>query len=516
MINYNLFWNRLVCLLFVFLVSACRNRLPHVDYTFSVFISDHEENSFTEEREWLEHILTDSLEVSMPDIRFDSSADKNSADIFIDFFSYWEFENRIEGVQLSKTYFVPKENPLDSRKNTSLESCINGSENLVRLDELAPPFVALKVDGYCVDDGAYPLILYTGITVKFREDEKDYEKRKEKTDSLAEFLSGLSKPFTEENPAITWISSAGDIMLGRNAGNILLRDGPTALLGGVYDIFTASDLVLVNLEGALSSRGTQARKTFTFRFEPPQDLAFSIKNAGIHAVLFVNNHSFDYGETAFLDSISFLEEAGIGVIGAGRNLEEVRRGWAFEKNGFSARVWGIGSFPQESSGWDGLEHIAEDNKAGFIHARRGGAEIVCGQLQQSNEENYLNMVLFHGGEEWSERPNRQTRELYTILAQSGADLIIGSHPHIVQGFEWIEDKLIFWSLGNFVFAGMEDTGGGDEGLLIHLGYLGKKLVYMEVFALSLQGPRVVIAPEERLEGFYRKSRELALSASPNR
>jgi poly-gamma-glutamate synthesis protein (capsule biosynthesis protein) len=82
--------------------------------------------------------------------------------------------------------------------------------------------------------------------------------------------------------------------------------------------------------------------------------------------------------------------------------------------------------------------------------------------------------------------------LYTELAESGADLIIGSHPHIVQGFEWAGGKPVFWSLGNFVFAGMENTGGGDRGLLIRLGYSGKKLVYLERFPLELTGPRTEI------------------------
>jgi poly-gamma-glutamate synthesis protein (capsule biosynthesis protein) len=116
--------------------------------------------------------------------------------------------------------------------------------------------------------------------------------------------------------------------------------------------------------------------------------------------------------------------------------------------------------------------------------------------------------LFHGGEEWSHKPSAATRELYTSLSGEGADLIIGSHPHIVQGFEWIENKLIFWSLGNFVFSGMENTGGGDDGLLIRLGYRGKKPLYIEPFALVLSGPKVELSPNQNLETFYRKSIEL--------
>jgi poly-gamma-glutamate synthesis protein (capsule biosynthesis protein) len=118
------------------------------------------------------------------------------------------------------------------------------------------------------------------------------------------------------------------------------------------------------------------------------------------------------------------------------------------------------------------------------------------------------VILFHGGDEWSFYPGAYTRELYTNLIRSGADLIIGSHPHVVQGFEWVSGKPVFWSLGNFVFAGMENTNGGEEGLFIRLGFAGKTLVYLEPSALTLKGPRTDIAGPEGLKGFYRLSREL--------
>ncbi|MDR0378100.1 MAG: CapA family protein, partial [Spirochaetaceae bacterium] len=80
--------------------------------------------------------------------------------------------------------------------------------------------------------------------------------------------------------------------------------------------------------------------------------------------------------------------------------------------------------------------------------------------------------------------------------------------HIVQGFEWVEGRPVFWSLGNFVFAGMENTGGGDKGLCIRLGFWGKRLAYLEPFPLELTGPRTDLAPQEELAGFYALSRGL--------
>jgi poly-gamma-glutamate synthesis protein (capsule biosynthesis protein) len=492
-------------LLFVFIVhflSSCGRR--------EFFVIIQEDSNFSNEKIWLEEALGSSQEFEALGLRLGgvpgNVKSQNTVEIYIEFFSSWEFEGRQDGIPISKTWLAPQDYSLAGRIDTSLQLCLEGEESLVSLNGLSPPFTALRVGGYAAGDAGYPLIRITGMRLNF---DKNNKQCAEKAASLEKLLLELPKPLINEKPVLTWISCAGDMMLGRNAGNILLTQGPGALLGGAAEIILKSDLAMANLEGPLSSRGVPALKTFTFRFEPPGELAAAVRNVGIDAVLFANNHAFDFGEESFLDTINFLEDAGIGFLGVGRNEEETLSPFVFTKDGFSANVWGLASFPRERTGWDGLGHAADQDKAGFLHAGRGGAEKLKLRLRGQNSES-LNIVLFHGGAEWSHSPDAATRELYTGLAGEGADLIIGSHPHIVQGFEWAGDKLIFWSLGNFVFSGMEDTGGGDEGLIIRLGYLGKKPLYIEPFATSLSGPMVELAADQKLEDFYRKSRELAV------
>ncbi|MDR0472822.1 MAG: CapA family protein [Treponema sp.] len=490
-----------------------------------------EGSSLAAERIWLEEALGSSPELETLGLRLDSASvspdkvqrKKIDSEITIEFFSSWIFENSKypagaapgqaspkDLIVVSKTWFVPQEDSLAGRMETTLELCLEGKENLVGIDGIAPPFVALKVDGDTAGDDGYPLIRLGLMRLVFDESNKNCV---EKAAALEKLLREFPRPLIKEKPVLTWISSAGDMMLGRNAGNILLNQGPKALFGGAAEIFRQSDLVIVNLEGSLSSRGRPAQKSYTFRFEPPKPLAAAVKNAGIDAVLYANNHTFDYGEEAFLDTMNYLDEAGIAFLGTGRNEEEALSPFIFEKDNFSAHVWGLVSFPGERSGYDGLGNVAGPDKAGFLHARRGGAEKIKARFSKRDRDGKesLNMVFFHGGAEWSHSPNAATRELYTGMVREGADLIIGTHPHIVQGFEWVGEKLVFWSLGNFVFAGMEDTGGGDEGLLIRLGYWGKKPLYIEPFALDLLGPRVELAPnqKQRLDNFYRMSKELA-------
>jgi poly-gamma-glutamate synthesis protein (capsule biosynthesis protein) len=334
--------------------------------------------------------------------------------------------------------------------------------------------------------------------------------------ALEKALEEMPKPLMAGPPEIVWIGAAGDLMLGRGAEDILLREGARGLLGGAAELIAAADLAALNLEGAVTAGGSRTEKAYNFRFKPA--VAAALGEAGIDAALLANNHIFDYGKTGFLDTLEHLQNAGIAALGAGTTIHEAANPFIFQKNAARIRVFGIASFPRERSGWDGASAAAGIDREGILFARRGGAEKLAASLNGSGVEpgggagdsvtGDLRVIFFHGGNEWSLYPDADTRRLYTELVRAGADLVIGSHPHVVQGFEWVLGKPVFWSLGNFVFAGMEDTAGGEAGLFIRLGFAGKKLVYLEPAALRLKGPRTDIAGPEGLEEFYRLSREL--------
>jgi poly-gamma-glutamate synthesis protein (capsule biosynthesis protein) len=380
-----------------------------------------------------------------------------------------------------------------------------------------------------VEDPEYPLIRVAGFRIRETEASSLKEDRIPALEealrsalgtALAAFAAPEGAPSAgegpelprlaagEEKPELLWIAAAGDLMLERGAGDILLREGAQGLYGGVDRLFREADLGVVNLEGALSRRGSRAEKTYTFRFSPAA--AGALSAAGINAALLANNHVFDWGSEAFMDTLSCLEEAGIGVLGAGRNEEAAAAPFVFSKASMAVHVFGIASFPREASGWDGLSAAAGPDRGGILHWRRGGGE----KLKARFSGEALDVVFFHGGQEWTSRPDSPTREFYTELVRAGADLLIGSHPHFVQGFEWVLGKPVFWSLGNFVFAGMENTGGGDEGLFIRLGFWGKRLLYLEPYPLALSGPRTELAPPEKLARFYALSGELAAGNRP--
>ena len=418
-------------------------------------------------------------------------------------------------------------------RNISLETV--SEADLIPLSDLAPPFVACKVDGFDVSDPRYPLVYESGIRLEYGETKKALRKAEALRERIREKLeeAGISRrgdhgrgeeaapppqesgesgtpPAAvryEQKPGLYRIAAGGDVMLARGVEDILFAEGPAGILGGTAVFVKEADLSLINLEGTVSSRGDEIKKTYVFRFDPRT--AAALKNAGFDAALMANNHAFDYGITGFLDSLDHLEQAGLAVLGAGRNIRAAAVPFVSaappSSGGFPVRVFGLASFGQERNGWDGLTVAAEEQKPGILHAGKGGAEAIKPQL----DKNALNIIVYHGGVEYADYPDRGTRALYTELIESGADLVIGTHPHVEQGFEWVQGKPVFWSLGDYVFNEMDDTPGGDKGIFIILYYYRRRLVHIDIYPLFMNGKRTEIMPMTQLERFYRLTRDLA-------
>ncbi|GHV84496.1 hypothetical protein AGMMS50230_01040 [Spirochaetia bacterium] len=382
-----------------------------------------------------------------------------------------------------------------------------GSSTLVPLEDVAPPYLALKVDGLDVSDPDYPLVYQSGF--RFSYEGPPHTKRAvKKINALAALLKEVSAGafHQTERPRLFRIAAGGDAMLARGVEEILFTEGIEAVLGGTAALVRDADISMVNLEGAVTSRGEAAKKTYTFRFDPRT--AAALKDAGFNAVLLANNHAFDYGLTGFFDSLDHLEKAGLAVLGAGRDIQTAAHPFVSAASGPgnpTVRVFGIANYGPERNGWDGLDFAADEKTPGLLHAGNRGAEMIKAQLAGDDT---LNVIFFHGGVEYADYPSQETRALYTELIRAGADLVIGTHPHVEQGFEWVEGKPVFWSLGDYVFDEMDDTPGGDKGLFIVLSYIGDRLVYLDPYPLFMKGPRTVIAPAAQLDRFFRLTKDL--------
>jgi gamma-polyglutamate biosynthesis protein CapA len=191
------------------------------------------------------------------------------------------------------------------------------------------------------------------------------------------------------------------------------------------------DYVIVNLEGPISDKGVKVGSKYSFRMKP--DVAEALSKANINIVNLANNHIFDYGKVAFEDTLKNLEKNNIKYFG--NSYEPL----IIEKEGIKVGFLGFSDF---------LKHLeVRENKIGIATINDNISEII----NKAKEKVDILIVSFHWGEEYKKIANERQRKIAKIAIDSGADLVIGHHPHIIQNIEKYKDKFIFYSLGNFIF-----------------------------------------------------------------
>ena len=256
---------------------------------------------------------------------------------------------------------------------------------------------------------------------------------------------GSGQNFETEGGQNVTLLFAGDVYLSNHVLNAYDRAGG---IQGVLDEkirseIEAADLFMVNQEFPFTDRGTPAAdKQFTFRLPP--DRVHLMNEMGIDLVTLANNHILDYGTDGLLDSVEVLDTAGIKHVGAGKNLDQARKletvqikgktiGFLGTSRVYMDRSWAAGTnHPGVFSTYDSRQAVA-DIKA---------AREVCDYL----------VVYVHWGVERETVPKDYQRTIGREYIDAGADLVIGSHPHVLQEIEYYDGKPIVHSLGNFVFG----------------------------------------------------------------
>lgn len=247
---------------------------------------------------------------------------------------------------------------------------------------------------------------------------------------------------TSENVTLLF---GGDVLLSNHVLNAYENAGG---IHGVVDegyrgIIQGADFFMVNEEFPFSSRGVQAEdKQFTFRLEPERVTLF--QEMGIDAVTLANNHALDFGVDALLDTCDTLDAAGILHTGAGANLSEARKPVKLELQGQQIAIIGATRVIPES-GW-----AAGKNHPGMLSSY--DATALLEEVRTQKQDGNFVIVYVHWGVEKDEKPQEYQRTLGQQYIDAGADLVIGSHPHVLQGIEYYKGKPIVYSLGNFVFG----------------------------------------------------------------
>ncbi|AKG34064.1 CapA family protein [Paenibacillus durus] len=259
---------------------------------------------------------------------------------------------------------------------------------------------------------------------------------------------------------------AGDILLDGYVGDQIAKYGVNYPFLKVAPVLKQADVAFANLETPVSTRGQASDKTFVFRSKP--GTLAGLNYAGIDGVTVANNHILDYGQTAMLDTLSYLDSYGIGRTGAGRNIEEAFKPYTKTVNGKKIAVLGV------SHVLSGPSWYAGKNKPGAASAYT--AEPLLSMIKQAAKDSDFTVVYIHWNQEFKDYPLQESRKLARQMIDSGADLIIGSHSHCLMGIEYYKHKPIYYSLGNFVFN--RSTRGGEktlDSMLANFQIAGDKL-----------------------------------------
>ena len=263
--------------------------------------------------------------------------------------------------------------------------------------------------------------------------------------SETEAASTAAVAETEPEDPVVHLLFSGDVYFSShvltaydNAGGI------HGVLDEAYrDEISRADIYMANQEFPFSDRGTPAPdKQFTFRV-PPERVSM-MHELGIDIVTIANNHTLDYGTDALVDTCTTLENAGIPYVGAGANMDRAKQLETIEVRGRT-----IG-FLAASRVYPDTSWVANSKKPGMVSGY--DPSILLKEIEAAGEYCDYLVVYMHWGIERVEKPQEYQRTLGRQLIDAGADLVIGSHPHVLQGIEYYQGKPIVYSLGNFIFG----------------------------------------------------------------
>lgn len=253
------------------------------------------------------------------------------------------------------------------------------------------------------------------------------------------------------------LSFAGDISFAEGYANMVYYhnngdDITRCIAPEVIARMDGADIMMVNNEFTYSNRGKPlSGKTFTFRAKPETAANLSVLSADIVSV--ANNHVYDYGETALLDTLDTLKQYGIPYVGAGRNLEEAREIVYFRAG--DMKIAYVSATQVERSYVYTKE--ATETRPGILRTYdpAGFLEVI----KKAEETSDFVVVYVHWGTEGVSQFEADQQSLGRQYIDAGADLVIGDHPHCLQGVEYYKGVPIVYSLGNFWFnSKTRDTG----------------------------------------------------------
>ncbi len=283
---------------------------------------------------------------------------------------------------------------------------------------------------------------------------------------------------------------AGDICIQDYIAGYYDKDGIAGIVSMELraDMLTA-DIMLANQEFAFSERGEPMEdKQFTFRIAPRYARMFT--DMGIDVVSLANNHALDYGQDALMDSFEALENEGIRYVGAGENYERAKKLEIMEAGGVKIGILAASRVIPVTE-WN-----AGTARPGMFTTYDPTA--ILQEIEAGKKNCDVLLVYVHWGEEKAEFPEEYQVNMARQYIDAGADAVIGSHPHVMQGIEYYKDKIIAYSLGNYIFSARTGNTAMLRLTFSEDGTQQAQLVPVDASAFPLDA-----MPYERQDEFFR-------------
>ena len=303
-------------------------------------------------------------------------------------------------------------------------------------------------------------------------------------------------PSPEERPTrepLTTLTVVGDIMLGR--GVATQPGGAPARLAPMTRHLRAADLTVGNLESTLSDAGPPLQGSDSFH-APPAVLG-ALARAGVDALSLANNHTGDYGERALLETVAAFRGRRVRAFGAGRDLNAASRPVVLSRNGVRFGFLGfnaIGETPRAAARTPGVLSVRMPPRTGPLD--QGDLAHVLRAVRELSRRVDVVVVVPHWGTQYTHAAEPVQSLVGRRLVGAGADLVVGGHPHWVQGLERYDGAVVAHSLGNFVFD-MDFMEQTMEGVTLTARFRGDRLLGVELTPYRLDAtftPRRVAGP----------------------
>jgi poly-gamma-glutamate synthesis protein (capsule biosynthesis protein) len=278
------------------------------------------------------------------------------------------------------------------------------------------------------------------------------------------------------------LAAVGDVLLDRDVGKKIEQFGMDYPFQRVADVLSQADIAFGNLECPLSERGIKVVKPFVFQAKPER--VKCLISAGLDIVSLANNHTMDCGRTGLVETMETLRQNHVRWCGAGRTRKEAEAATVIEAKGIKVAFVGFCDFVPEGA-------FLRDDKPTMAMASK---ESVRASVSAARQQADVVVASFHWGVEFRSRPTQRQTTLAHAAVNAGADVVLGHHPHVLQGFEVstqnrkpdTRNALIAYSLGNFVFDQRRPVKETAETVILRCALSQRGVVSAEVVPIKIE------------------------------